>query len=82
MYRTALALVVLATVSGCAYEERHVYRDQPRYGVWGDNDDRFRPRRGVVCDEGDRVCYRNGWPNRKATRNVFGKRAVRQRDWD
>ena len=89
MSRLPLALVVAATavLAGCV-EKRTVYRDydddrRPRYS-WNDDrdDDWFRPRRGVVCNDDDNVCYRNGWPNRGATRKVFGKRAGRGDKWD
>lgn len=77
MYRTAFALVILATLSGCTYVDGDGGDRSPRYGVRSDNDDWFRPRRGVVCNADNQVCYRNGEPNRRATRNTFGRGAVR-----
>jgi hypothetical protein len=86
--RPALALLVAATVAlgGCV-EKRTVYRDndgdhRPRYS-WNDSrdDDWFRRGRGVVCNGDNNVCYKNGWPNRDATRKVFGKRAGRSGRW-
>jgi hypothetical protein len=85
--RPALALLVAATVAlgGCV-EKRTVYRDndnrRPRYS-WNESrdDDWFRPGRGVVCNGNNNVCYKNGWPNRDATRKVFGKRAGRSGRW-
>jgi hypothetical protein len=44
------------------------------------NDRPFRPSRHVVCDPDDRVCYKNGHPDRSETRDYFGKKAARRVD--
>ena len=49
---------------------------RPRY----DDDQPFRPSRHVVCDPDDRVCYKNGHPDRSETRDFFGKKAARRMD--
>ncbi len=38
----------------------------------------FRPDDGVVCNRRERVCLRDGRPNRAETRDFFGKKAARR----
>jgi hypothetical protein len=77
-------------LGGCAVDNDRYYggRGYPRgAGVYqgeGVRDsDVLVPRRRAVCDPGDRLCYRNGRPNRAVTRDVFGRGAARRMDrWD
>src|SRR6476620_8633664 len=60
------------------------YSNQP-YWPYGyrrsyDNDQPFRPRRHVLCDPDDQVCYKNGHPDPSETRDIFGKKAARRID--
>src|SRR3954447_8308588 len=50
------------------------------FGGRYNNDRPFRPSRHVVCDPDDRVCYKNGRPDRSETRDYFGKKAARRVD--
>src|SRR3954468_24079399 len=55
------------------------YGGAPFHGRY--NGDRpFRPSRHVVCDPDDRVCYKNGQPDRSETRDYFGRKAARRVD--
>ena len=46
-----------------------------------DDDDRpFRPKRHVLCDPDEKLCYKHGHPDRSETRAYFGKKAARQID--
>lgn len=40
----------------------------------------FVPRGNIVCDQDDKVCYKNGHPDRSETRDYFGKKAARNID--
>ncbi|MFO1038397.1 MAG: hypothetical protein U1E45_16285 [Geminicoccaceae bacterium] len=40
----------------------------------------FVPRGNVYCDLDDKVCYKNGHPDRSETRDYFGKKAARRID--
>jgi hypothetical protein len=75
---TLLALAAAVVLGGCV-ERRTVYRDGPGWGVT--QNDRYYDHGRVVCDRGDRVCYKNGWPNRSATQDAYGNRAVRRGWW-
>jgi hypothetical protein len=70
-----LALATALVLGGCV--ERH--HDGSGYGVT--QNDRYYDHGRVVCDRGDQVCYKNGWPNRSATQDVYGNRAVRHGWW-
>jgi hypothetical protein len=45
-----------------------------------DSDRFLRPRSGVVCDQGTRVCYKRGQIDRSETRAIFGERAADRAD--
>jgi hypothetical protein len=72
---TLLALVAALVLGGC--EDRH--HGGSGYGVT--QNDRYYDHGRVVCDRGDEVCYKNGWPNRSATQDVYGNGAVRRGWW-
>src|SRR4051812_47313006 len=55
------------------------YGGAPSRGRYN-NDRPFRPSRHVVCDPDDRVCYKNGQPDRSETRDYFGRKAARRVD--
>ena len=40
----------------------------------------FVPRKGVVCNDENNRCYRNDRPNRRLTRDFFGKNAAQRID--
>jgi hypothetical protein len=40
----------------------------------------FRPDDNVVCNRRDKVCLKNGHPDRSETRDFFGKKAARRID--
>jgi hypothetical protein len=40
----------------------------------------FRPDDDVVCNRRERVCYKDGHPDRSETRDFFGKKAARRVD--
>ena len=40
----------------------------------------YRPSDDVVCKRADKVCYKNGHPDRSETRDYFGKKAARRVD--
>jgi hypothetical protein len=40
----------------------------------------FRPDDDVVCNRRDKVCFKNGHPDRSETRDFFGKKAARRID--
>jgi hypothetical protein len=57
---------------------RRTTRLRERY----DTKDIYLPRRNVVCDGGSNTCYRGGEPDRRATREQFGRKAARKVDKD
>lgn len=40
----------------------------------------YRPSDDVVCNRSDKICYKNGHPDRSETRDYFGKKAARRVD--
>jgi hypothetical protein len=40
----------------------------------------FRPDDDVVCNRREKVCFKNGHPDRSETRDLFGKKAARRID--
>lgn len=59
-------------------EARRVDRIRDRYK----DNDIFLPRGNTVCREENRTCYVKGEPDRRATREYFGKKAARRVDND
>ena len=57
---------------------RRTTRLRERY----DTKDIYLPRRNVVCDGGSNTCYRGGEPDRRATREQYGRKAARKVDKD
>lgn len=55
---------------------RRVDRIRDRFGT----NHIFRPQRDVVCDRKDRVCFKDGRPDRGETRDFFGRKAARKID--
>ena len=80
MSRLVIALLALTVMAGCV-EKRTVYRDRGGYipRQEGSRDtDVYAGRGRVVCDQGDKVCYKNGRPSRDATKDMYGKKAARR----
>jgi hypothetical protein len=44
--------------------------------------DLYLPRRNLVCSDRSSTCYRGGEPDRRATREEYGKKATRRTDKD
>lgn len=57
---------------------RRTARLRERY----DTRDIYLPRRNVVCSDKSSTCYRGGEPDRRATREEYGRKAARRVDKD